>query len=186
MKLHIHILTSTSVKIVVIAYSCFRLDVRERPVLIEFTGLNLDARNIIHCHLISVRTISSCWQGCTVMPGHSMMRPQMETFSALLALCAGNSPVTGEFEFSSQRPVTRSFDIFVDLRLKKRLNKQSRHRWLGTPSRALWRHSNVLRRVRGKLQPQWWSHMYTNPALLEGSIKIEGARKHCDRYSYIS
>ena len=34
----------------------------------------------------------------------------METFSALLALCAGNSPVTGEFP--SQRPVTRSFDIF--------------------------------------------------------------------------
>ena len=34
----------------------------------------------------------------------------METFSALLALCAGNSPVTGEF--SAQRPATRSFDIF--------------------------------------------------------------------------
>ena len=30
----------------------------------------------------------------------------METFSALLALCAGNSSVTGEF--LSQRPVTRS------------------------------------------------------------------------------
>ena len=38
---------------------------------------------------------------------------QMETFSALLALCAGNSPVTGEFP--SQRPVTRSFDVFFDL-----------------------------------------------------------------------
>ena len=34
----------------------------------------------------------------------------METFSALLALCAGNSPVTGEFY--SQRPVTGSFDVF--------------------------------------------------------------------------
>ena len=34
----------------------------------------------------------------------------METFSALLALCEGNSPVTGEFP--SQRPVTRSFDAF--------------------------------------------------------------------------
>ena len=38
-------------------------------------------------------------------------RHQMETFSALLALCAGNSPVTGEFP--SQRPVTRSFDVFI-------------------------------------------------------------------------
>ena len=37
-------------------------------------------------------------------------RHQMENFSVLLALCAGNSPVTGEFP--SQRPVTRSFDVF--------------------------------------------------------------------------
>ena len=43
----------------------------------------------------------------------------METFSALLALCAGNSPVTGEFP--AQRPVTRSFDVFFDLRLNKQL-----------------------------------------------------------------
>ena len=33
----------------------------------------------------------------------------METFSALLTFCAGNSPVTGEFP--AQRPVTRSFDV---------------------------------------------------------------------------
>ena len=45
-------------------------------------------------------------------------RHQMETFSALLALCAGNSPVPGEFP--SQRPVTRSFDVFFDLRRNKR------------------------------------------------------------------
>ena len=48
---------------------------------------------------------------------------QMETFSASLALCAGNSPVTGEFP--TQKPVTRSFDVFFDLRLNKRLSKQS-------------------------------------------------------------
>ena len=45
------------------------------------------------------------------------------TFSALLALCAGNSPVTSEFP--SQRPVTRSIDVFYGLRLNKRLSKQS-------------------------------------------------------------
>ena len=50
-------------------------------------------------------------------------RHQMETFSALLAICAGNSPVPGEFP--AQRPVTRSFDIFFDVRLNKRLSKQS-------------------------------------------------------------
>ena len=47
----------------------------------------------------------------------------METFSALLAICAGNSPVPGEFP--AQRPVTRSFDVCFDLRLNKRLSKQS-------------------------------------------------------------
>ena len=66
----------------------------------------------------------------------------METFSALLALCAGNSPVTGRFP--AQRPVTRNFDIISDLRLDKRLRKQSWAWWFETPSRSLWRHSNVL------------------------------------------
>ena len=47
----------------------------------------------------------------------------METFSALLALCVGNSPVTGEFP--SRRPVTQSIDIFFDLHLNKRLSSQS-------------------------------------------------------------
>ena len=36
----------------------------------------------------------------------------METFSALLAICAGNSPVTGEVP--AQRPMTRSFDVFLN------------------------------------------------------------------------
>ena len=72
----------------------------------------------------------------------SWWRHQMETFSALLALSAGNSPVTGEFP--SRRPVTRSFDVFFDLRLNKRLSESSR-RWLfETPSRPLWCHCNVV------------------------------------------
>ena len=46
----------------------------------------------------------------------------METFSALLAICAENSPVTGEFP--AQMPVARSLDVFFHLRLnKKRLRK---------------------------------------------------------------
>ena len=54
----------------------------------------------------------------------------METSSALLAICAGNSPVPGEFP--AQRPVTRSFDVFFDLRLYKRLTKQSWGWWFET------------------------------------------------------
>ena len=72
---------------------------------------------------------------------NSWWRHQMETFSALLALCEGTSPVTGELP--SQRPVTRSFDVFFDLRLNKRLSKPLWGWWFETPSRSLWRHCNV-------------------------------------------
>ena len=66
----------------------------------------------------------------------------METFSALLAIWAGNSPVPGEFP--AQRPVTRSFDVFFDLRLNKRLSKQSWDWWFETLSCPLWRHWNEV------------------------------------------
>ena len=52
--------------------------------------------------------------------GGTWWRHQMEAFLELLTLYEGNSPVTGEFP--SQRPVTRSFDVFFDLRLNKRLS----------------------------------------------------------------
>ena len=76
-----------------------------------------------------------------------VMMTKMETFSVLLALCAGNTPVINEFP--SQRPVTRSFDVFVDLRLNKRLNIYSWRRWFETPSGSLWRHSNVPQLLGG-------------------------------------
>ena len=65
-------------------------------------------------------------------------RHQMEAFSALLAICAGNSPVPGEFP--AQRPVTRSFDVFFDLHPNRRLSKQWRGWWFETLSCPLWRH----------------------------------------------
>ena len=45
-------------------------------------------------------------------------------------------------EIPAQRPVTRSFDVFFDLRLIKRLSKQLKHRWFETPLRSLWCHCN--------------------------------------------
>ena len=66
----------------------------------------------------------------------------METFSALLALCAENSPASGEFP--SQRPVTRSFDFSLICALNKRLSKHSRGWWFETPSRSLWCHRSEL------------------------------------------
>ena len=66
---------------------------------------------------------------------------QIETFSALLAICAGNSPGPGEFP--AQRPVTRSFDVFFDVRPNKQLSKQSWGWWFETLSPSLWRHRNA-------------------------------------------
>ena len=59
-------------------------------------------------------------------------------------------PLCGEFtgpcEFPAQRPVTRSFDVFLDLRLNKRLSKQPWSWWFETPSNPLRRHSNIWSR----------------------------------------
>ena len=74
--------------------------------MVNITNLwQLDAEFVIFLLLALMDLIASPW-----------WRHEMEKFSALLALCAGNSPVTGEFP--SQRPATRSFDVFFDLRLK--------------------------------------------------------------------
>ena len=83
-------------------------------------------------------------------------RHQMETFSALLALCVGNSPVTGDFP--AQRPMTRSFDIFFDLRLNNWLSKQSWGWWSETLSHPLWRHRNE------------WSSLYRDNPMLSDNI----------------
>ena len=69
-------------------------------------------------------------------------RHQTEIFSESLALCAGNSPLTGEFP--SQRPVTRSFGVFFYLRPNKQLSKQSWCWWFETPSCPLWRLCNEI------------------------------------------
>ena len=73
---------------------------------------------------------------------HSWWCQQIETFSAWLALCARNSPVTDEF--FSQRTGMRSFNVFFDLRMKKRLCKHSGRRWFETPSCSLWCHDDVV------------------------------------------
>ena len=61
-------------------------------------------------------------------------RHEMEAFPASLAICAGNSPVTGEFH--AHLPVTRSFVVFFDLRLNTRLSKQSWGWWYERSRRA--------------------------------------------------
>ena len=90
-------------------------------------------------------------------------RHQIETFSELLALCEGNSSVIGEFP--SQRPVTRSFDVFFDFHLNKRLRKQSRRRRFETQSRSLWRHCYVAVITVDSCVPLWLTWINFNPSM---------------------
>ena len=106
--------------------------------------LDTQSYNITHStsgsELSSPRNVSSGPKWIYIQPLSLWWCHQMEIFSALLVLCAGNSPVTGEF--LSQRSV--SVDVFFDLCLNKRLqfSKQSWDWWFETPSRPLWRHCN--------------------------------------------
>ena len=105
------------------------------------------------------------------MPGPSMRQwhisqwwwwcHQMGTFSALPAFCAGKSPVPGEFP--AQRPVTWSFDTSFDLRVNRRLSKQSWGWWFQTPSRPLWRHCNVQKYINSSITCILWK--YTIPEM---------------------
>ena len=81
----------------------------------------------------------------------------METYSLLLDLCAGNSPVMGEFP--AQRPVTRSFDVFFDPRLNKPLSKHSGGWWFEMLSSLLWRHCYGLSLsvfILPQILLMWW------------------------------
>ena len=50
---------------------------------------------------------------------------------------------TGQRWIPRTKPVTRSFDVFFDLRLNKHLSKQWWCWWFETPSYPLWRHCDV-------------------------------------------
>ena len=102
---------------------------------LSFTGMPLF--HLLSCIVVCFLSISGYWR----QKGETYWRQQIETFSALLALCEGNPPVTDGFP--SQRPVTRSFDVLVDVCLNNRLSKQSRCRWFETPCRSLRRHYNI-------------------------------------------
>ena len=97
--------------------------------------------------LIHVSNMGPRFVICDVFPlwygtGHSRWRYDMETFSALLALCAGNSQVTGKF------PFTKASDAklwcFLWSAPVQTLSKQSGRRWFETRSRSLCRHCNCL------------------------------------------
>ena len=100
------------------------------------------------CFFFKRPTLDTKWLRAN--SGAIMMTSSNGKFSVLLALCAGNSQVTGEFP--TQRPVTRTFDVFFDLYLNKRLRKQSWGWRFEMPSRPLWRHCNVIKLTEKPIQ----------------------------------
>ena len=109
----------------------------------------------------------------------SRWRHQMETFSALLAIFTGNSPVPGEFH--AQRPVTRSFDVFFDLRLNKKLSKQAWCWRFETLSRPLWHHRNVYISLLRQYHLQTWWYTHKQKFSLKELMVLDWSYMHSDR-----
>ena len=88
---------------------------------------------------------TSCWEktapwlSCDTHFINMMTSSNGNIFRVTGHLCG---EFTGPGEFPAQRPVTRSFDVFCDLSLNKRLSKQSRGWSFETQSHPLWRHCN--------------------------------------------
>ena len=125
--------------------SSFSISIKLNPICTTNIDANISAVNLIILEFRFVYKSRHAYapyiQWCDTSHT-SWWRHQMETFSALLAICAENSPVPGEFP--AQRPVTRNFDVFFDLRLNKRLSKQWWGWWFETLSHPLWRHRNDI------------------------------------------
>ena len=103
--------------------------------------------------------------GNFVVVGNTWKQHMMTSLNGNIFRVTG--PLCGEFtgpgEFPTQRPVTRSFDVFFDLRLNKRLSKQPWGWWLQTQSWSLWRHCNelqiynaVITLAHSKFIRFWW------------------------------
>ena len=92
---------------------------------------------------------------------HTLIYPYMSIFT-FICICTGictNERVnvnTVSGEFPTQRPLTRSFDAFFDLRLNKRLSKQWWSWWFETLSHPLWRHRNVFNNVMFDKSSKRW------------------------------
>ena len=122
--------------------------------------------------ITNCKAVENPWLG---LQRSSCTKPMMTSSNGnifrVTGLCEGNPPVTGGFP--SQRPETRSFDVFFDLRLNKRLSKRSRCWWFEAPSRSLWRHCNV------PISPQSHGHHYSPPVSSHCCLRVRQACWTC-------
>ena len=123
-------------------------------------------------------TFSQCvWFACDI----NMITSSNGNISALLALCAGNSPVTGKFP--TQRPVTRSFDVFFDLRMNKPMSKQWWGWWFETPSRPILLHCNEMDVSGGDNTISWYAFFQS---LLMGRLTLKFNKYHGQSFQWIA
>ena len=93
------------------------------------------------CRLLNFVSVSTKFMACRHCNwyGYMMTSSNGNIFRVTGPLCG---EFTGLGEFPTQRPVTRSFDVFFDLSLNKRLSKQPWGWCFETPSCPLWRYFN--------------------------------------------
>ena len=106
-----------------------------------------------------------------------MMTSSNGNVSALVDLGAGNPRVTGEFP--SQRPETRSLDVFFDPRLNKRLSKQSRRRGFETTSCSLWRHCDIHKSLwcQNEVNPRCAIEIFSDKIWYLNRCEISGTHR---------
>ena len=143
---HIYIYTTYNITYIIIWYMTLHrksCDKKSPIVRSDDKSSELTIDGVVVCPFASDQSppvVLAMWLTvCCARDGNKSWRHQIETFSALLALCAGNSPVTGEFP--AQRLVTRSFDAFLSAP-EFPVGKQSWGWWCETSSHLLWRHYN--------------------------------------------
>ena len=89
----------------------------------------------------------SDWRPCVVLCEYNIRQTELMMSSSNGNIFCVTGPLWGKSNghrwIPPQMSATPSFDVFLDLRLNKRLSKQSRCRWFETPPCSLWRHCNV-------------------------------------------
>ena len=131
-----------------------RIQIEIAPSLMPL-GVVCAAYNIAHatdtCHYtLSMFTASPTGTQRNNNVITTSKRRRFDVIMALFVCCVSAGLVDclfcvcGPGEFPTQRPVTRGFDVFFDLRLNKRLSKQPWGWWFETPSWSLLRQCNVI------------------------------------------
>ena len=151
-----------------------------QPCVSLCLGVNKYWRSTLWSLLIHVYSSVPVWNRSRWLVS-PMMTSSNENIFRLLAICAGNSPVPGEFP--TQRPVTWSFDVFFDLRLNKRLSKQSWGWWFEMLSCPLWHHRNACSLPWNHLRG--WGFFCQLDHVEQTSVKFQSQYRHFLSETYI-